>query len=194
MSSGEISICNIALGYLGAGRISSFSDDTVESILCNDNYAELRDAVLEEGRWAFATRRIKPGLLVAAPEYGYSRKFQIPSDILNVIEATDDTNFVNGPSTLDWRREEQFIMADVDVIWAKCIVRITDTAKMTPMFRQALATRIAAELAPTLTEGNTKTDQMWRLYEAKVSNARTIDNMQGRNDRARGRSLTTFVR
>jgi len=190
----EISICNLALGYLGANRISSFNDGTVESILCKDNYPELRDAVLEEGRWTFATSRFTLAPVAAPAEYGYANQFSIPSIIITVIEATDDVNFVNGPSTMDWRREGDFLLSNTEGMYIKAIVSVSDVSIMPPMFRNVLAARIAAELAPTLTEGNTKTNLMWGLYGDKLSSAMASDNSQGRSDRVRSRYLTTFVR
>ena len=49
----ETEICNIALGYLGANRITSLDieEDSTEHLLCSENYEILRDAVLEEREW-----------------------------------------------------------------------------------------------------------------------------------------------
>lgn len=186
----EVSICNQALSWLGADRIVGLGDGSTNSDLCGDNYIELRNAVLEEANWTFATRRyVLSPPLATVPKYGYSQKFQIPTEVLRVIEASESASHLNGTSNLDWRREEDFLLANIGVIYAKCIVIITDPTKFSSLFVQSLAARIAAELSPTITTSNKKTDQMWTLYGAKIDRAVPIDGSQGRSDRARARNL-----
>lgn len=185
----EVEICNQSLSWLGANPIIALDQGTLEADLCDRNYKYLRDAVLEEAAWTFATKRFEFQPIVDTPAYGYGQKFLIPSTVLRIIEASDNANFYNGVSNLDWRREEEYIVADASVIYAKCIIQITDPNKFSNLFAQTLAARLAAELAPTITESNTKTTQMWALYDKKIKMAIPIDNSQGRNDRVRGRSL-----
>jgi len=79
----ETAICNQALSWLGAGRILSLDDGTELSDLCKDNYEPLRDAVLEEARWTFATKRYEFLPMAEEPAYGYSTQFLIPTEVLN---------------------------------------------------------------------------------------------------------------
>ncbi len=142
----EVSICKQALGWLGASRITTLdgSDTSTEALLCIDNYAPLRRAVLEEGRWTFATKRYTLAPLADKPEaYGY--QFLMPPEVLNVIEAREENQtFRNGVSNIDWRLEQGNILADVAVLYIKAIIDITDPTKFSSMFVQALAARIAA--------------------------------------------------
>lgn len=187
----ETSICNQALSWLGADRITDLSDGSDNANLCKDNYNELRNSVIEEANWTFATRRytLSPPL-AAGPEYGYGNKFQLAPEVLRIIEASDSASFYNGVSNLDWRREEDFILADVSIIYAKCLIEIADSSKFSSLFVQSLAARIAAELSPTITESNKKTDQMWTLYSKKLAIASVRDAGQGSSDRIRARNLT----
>ncbi len=200
----EVAICNQALSWLGGNLITSLDDGTTEAILCKANYDLLRNAVLEEGKWSFATKRFKllPGPV--APVYGYSTKFPVPSEVLLVIEARDDNNqgvsgnlfttseSANGSSRLDWRLEGDsdglFIVATTDVIFCKCIVEITDTTKFTTTFNQALAARIAADIASPLTESSAKEEKMWNKYNNSIVLALAVDGLQGKSDRIRTKS------
>jgi len=187
----EVSICNQALSWLGANRITSLNDGTVNANLCKDNYDSLRDVVLEEANWSFATRRVKLSPpLAALPEYGYGYKFQLPSDVLLVVEASDNASYKNGSNDFDWRKEEDFVMADAATVYCKCIVQIIDPSKFSNLFVQALAARIAAELSPPITESNSTTERMWALYDKKINIASNRDASQGRSDRIRARNLT----
>ena len=184
----EVSICNQAIGWLGGNLITSLGDETTEAILCNANYASLRDAVLEEGKWTFATRRLKLVQSGTDPEYGYSHRFAIPTEVLSVISATPHREQKNSTDNFDWRREEEYILCDVDVLYAKCIVRITDPQRFSSMFVQALAARMAADLAAPLTESTTKEEKMTIKYERAINKALAIDGMQGKSDRIKSNS------
>lgn len=187
----EVSICNQALSWLGVSAIMNLDDPQKQAQLCKTNYAQLRDTVLEEGKWSFATRRVMYSTPVAtSPDYGYANKFALASTELIVIEA-NDTGKPQGDYDLDWRVEERHIVTDATKVYAKVIIQVTDVQKFSNTFRQALAARIAAELAMPLTESHKKMMDMWALYDAKLTNAMTIDGMQGRSDRIKSRSGIT---
>ena len=191
----EVSICNQALSWLGGNLIISLEDGSTEAIICKANYALLRDTVLEEGKWAFATRRYV--LSTPDPEpppWGYRTKFALDTSVLTVIEATDidsaqagffgsNDQGANNSGDLDWRKEEQFIVCSVDRVYVKTIVRITDVNRFTPTFNQALSTRIAADIAVPLTESQIKSDKMWVKYDRAIKVAKAANGLQGKSDR-----------
>jgi hypothetical protein len=196
--SSEVSICNQALSWLGANLIISLDDATVEGQLCKANYSLLRDAVIEEGKWTFATERFKLLPDTVSPVYGYSAKFRLPSTVFIVIEATvynaatnnhQGAQGANGVSDLNWRREGDFIVCNESQIYCKCIVQVIDPKKFTRMFTQALAARIAFELAVPLTESKAKEKTMGVKYLSYIDSALAVDGQQGKSDRLRGRSL-----
>lgn len=190
----ETSICNQALSWLGAEKIISIEDDTVNAGLCKDNYYNLRDSILQSASWTFATKRYKWIPVLEAPEWGYKFQFLIPSKVLRVVEARDDPFRVNGLSDMDWRVEEEYVVCDSQLIYVKCIIRITTVDRFSPLFIQSLAAMLAATLAPTITESNTKAQQMWALFDSFMAKAVPVDGSQGKRDRLVGRSLTTRVR
>jgi len=192
MAASEVAICNQSLSWLAANTIISLDDDTVEAGLCKANYALLRDAVLNERAWTFATKRFTLTPLVEEPEYGYGNQFLIPSTVLTIIECRFDNaqggsptlrdDRANGANTLGWRREEDKILANVERIYMKAIVQIIDTQKFSPVFTQVLATRLARELAIPLTESNRRYEQMAAMYQIAMREAAAVDGMQGTND------------
>lgn len=192
MAASEVAICNQSLTWLAANTIISLDDPTVEAGLCKANYALLRDAVLNERAWTFATKRFTLTPLSEEPEYGYSKQFLIPSNVLTIIECRWDNaqggtptlrdDRANGANTLGWRREEDKILANVDVIYMKAIVQIIDTQKFSPVFTQTLATRLARDICIPLTESNKRYEQMAQMYLMAMRDAAAIDGMQGTND------------
>ena len=192
--SSEVSICNQALSWLGVSPILTLDDNTKAAQLCKANYAQLRDTVLEEANWTFATKRfIFSTPEVPGPAYGYSNSFIVPTTVLLVLECNNNAE-PQGNYDLNWRYEENRILTDADKVYAKCIIQITDPKKFTNTFRQALASRIAAELATPLTESSTKETKMWKLYFGKLGVASSVDGMQGSSDRLKSRSRITRAR
>lgn len=186
MALSEVGICNLALGWLGANLITSIDDDTVEGRLCDANYESSRDAALEDRDWTFATSRRSLTLLGTAPAFGYSKAFQLPAECLRVIRACSDVDFLDDT---DWVREGNTLLANVDTLYAKYIKRITDTNLFSPLFVQAVAARLATDIAIPITGSRDMQDLMYALYERKISVAGTMDGMQGKNAVLRSNTL-----
>jgi len=186
----EVSICNLSLSWLAGNLITSLDDETNEAKICKANYDQARDAVLEDRAWTFATTRYRWTPLTATPTFGYAYAFLIDPEVLRVLEVRDDDGKANGATYLDWRREENHIVCDVDVIYVKAIKRIVDTSRFPPAFVQCLAARIAADIAITLTESRSIQQDMWNLYMKKLDDAMATDGSQGKTDIIESRVLT----
>lgn len=184
----DVSICNQALSWLGGNLIISLDDNTTEAKICKANYVPLRDAVTEEGKWTWATQRYKLLPNPQTPVYGYGQRFEIPSDVLTVVQVTQFEENANDSDDFNFRVEGNFIMSNVDVIYMKGIRRIVDVSQFTTTFIQALAARIAADIAGVITESTTKEGQMLVKYERLMKTALAIDGLQGASDRIRTKS------
>ena len=181
----EVSICNQALGWLGANLITSFDDQTKEANLCGANYASLRDAVLERGDWTFAIRRAElPQLGEDELVPGYGNAYQLPSDCIRVIQASPDARYID-TSTMHWEAEDRKVLTDNGACFIKYVYREEDPVRFSPGFVQSLAYRIAAELAIPLTKSRQLQGQMLTIYEDRVKEATGMDGKQGRVPRAR---------
>ena len=175
----KTSIANQALGWLGANLITAFTDDSREAQLITANYPDIRDAVLEEREWTFASARRSLLPSVTAPLYGYAYKFTIPGDVLRILEVRNDKR-ARGKNGLDWRLEGDFILADSDSLDIRYIYRNDEPASYSPGFVQALAARLAADLAIPIAESRALQQDMFGLYQAKLKSAAALDGMQGK--------------
>lgn len=175
----EVSICNQALGWLGANLITSLGDDTTEGHLCRANYANLRDSVLEDRDWTFATARASLPRIVDAPPFEYSSAHQLPVDLIRLIGvwAGDYDR-----EQIDYAKEGKVILSDRDIVNIKYIYRVEAPHDFTPGFSQALAARIAVDLALPLVQSRTLQSDMFTLYSAKLVSASANDGMQGRRE------------
>jgi len=211
MASSEVEICNLALGWLGGDLIISLDDPSVEAKLCKANYAPLRDAVQEEREWTFCMKRIEPSSLQEDPLYGFDKAFQIPPDVLRVVQVSrlDDSvtegsvsnqgirssarggTGIGRESRIEWLVEGERIVAnDATRIVCRVLVRITDTTKFSAAFDQALAARLAMDIAIPLTNSEKMQKSMAGMYGDKIALAAATDGMQGRSYNIRSDSLT----
>lgn len=173
----KVSICNQALGWLGGNLITSVRDDTTEAHLCDANYDELRKAVLEEIPWRFAMNRVALTQLADAPVYGYSHKFLLPSDHIRTIAVVSGSCFLE-----DWEQEGNTILCDANTLQISYVKDIVDAGLFSPGFVQALAARMAMDMAIPLTESRSLQDTMAKIYAVKLSSAVTLDSMQGQQE------------
>jgi hypothetical protein len=211
----QVSICNQALGWLGANLIISLNDDNKEAQLCKTNYPDIRDAVLEEREWTFCVRRISLSPLVLEPVYGYTNQFLLPPDVIRILNVPDtrfgdtDDNLIGtglggaheGPDQqpqLGTFRVESLqeptatgkvVLANVDSLFMRVIWRVTNIGLYSPMFIQALAARIAADLAIPLTQNRTLQRDMWTLYKDKLTRASAMDGIQGKMELKRSNAI-----
>jgi len=195
--SSVVEICNMALGWIGADRITSLDDNSEQAVLCKLNYATSRDTVLESREWTFAVKRFSLTPTGVTPEFNWGNAFSLPTEILRVISVERESvvgsneltsNFVEHEQ-MNWVREGNEVLSDWDSIKIRAIIRIEDTTLFSPSFVHVLAARLAADLCIPITRSKTLQQQMFALYGAKLDDAAATDGMQGRSKRIRSRYL-----
>lgn len=182
MATSEVSISNMALGWLGGNLIVSLDDDSTEAALCKANYDICRDAVLEDRDWTFATDRRILSALTSAPAFGYAYQYQLPSDLIRILEVSDEPLFVHD---LQWERQGSVVVTDAAIAYLRYIKRIEDPTKFSAGFVHAVAARLAMEIALPLTNSPEMQSSMISLYGTKLERAGAMDGMQGKNRQLR---------
>ncbi len=190
MAASEVTICNLALSWLAGNLIISLDDEINEAKLCKANYELSRDSVLEALAWTFATRRYRLTPEADAPAWGYQFQFTILPEMITVLEVSEGSDAPNGAHNLDWRREGNRILCDAAVVYVKAIYREVDPARYPPNFVQALAARIATEIAIPLTESESIMMAMEGKYKDRLLTAAATDGIQGKTDVIESRILT----
>lgn len=178
----EVSICNVALGWLGQNPISSLTEASVTAQLCQANYDEARKAVLEEGVWGFAQKKFILQTPVAPDDdmWGLNTNyFFVPNDILNVREAYSSAAMPGDPLK-GWTIEGNYLVSSWGKVFCIGTVDILDPTVMSAAFRAALSARLAADLCIPITQSQTLSADMWAMYEDKLTRAAVIDASQSR--------------
>jgi hypothetical protein len=183
----EVSICNQALTWLGQKAITSLTDSNTTAEWMRNNYPFLRDAVLEERMWTFATVRAT-STTQDLDEWGVQYAHPLPLGWISVFRCYQNTG-MGQASPIEWRLESGNILCDWSDIRLWGLARIEDTGKYTPLFAQALAARIAADACIPLTENRQLQVDMWNLYKTKLAEAAAKDGMQGSIERVVSNTL-----
>lgn len=188
----QVSICNLALSWLGTNPITSIDDDTVEAKICKANYDENLKAVLEDRDWTFAMERLILTPLVETPTFGYSHAFLIPARVRRVVSVSDGAAIgsnVTG-TEIDWQKEQNKIVANQEKIYVRTVSDAFDPAKYPSAYVHAFAARMAAEMSIPLTHSQKLSEQMWALYGNKITIASASDGRQGRREHLEASRLT----
>lgn len=166
-----IQVANRALTKLGSARITSLSDDVKAARAVSSCFDDLRDAELRAHRWQFAMKRASLAALAEAPAYGWDLQYQVPADFLKLDMVNDQfpstvlENYI-GEELVDYVLEGNKILTNIDApLKLRYIAQVTDPNQWDPCFREALACRIAAELAEDLTQNATKRQLAWEEYK-----------------------------
>ena len=181
----QTSISNQALVALGANTIISLDDDTTEAKLCKLYYNDILDSLLDMATWSFATEHAKlPKSADGVPPEPYTAQFLIPRDVIRILEASDNPDF-STPNTLYWQINGRYIVADAEQLYIRYIKRVTDTDAFTPSFTQAFVARLAAEIAPAITQSASTADNFMKKAGSLIQIAAAVDGTQGRTRKLR---------
>ena len=162
MAASETTICNIALGKLGARRIIALDEESVEARACLLHYAETRDEVLRHHRWNFAIKREALTQLVTPPAFEWRFAYELPVDCLRVLEVN---NQGRGTRIRAWEVEGRTLLSDDETALVRYINRITDCNQFDSLFVEALATKLASKIARPLTGSGPLSGEMLTEYE-----------------------------
>tara|TARA_R110000868_G_scaffold268290_1_gene527506 strand:- start:209 stop:793 length:585 start_codon:yes stop_codon:yes gene_type:complete len=193
MATSSVEICNSALVKIGAARISALSDNTKAAIACNDQYDRLRKEVLRSHPWNFAISYISLAATANTPVWdAWTKEFLLPSDVLRILE-TDlgDYNAWEIGYNVDGNK---VLFCNDDAVKIKYIKDITNTTRFEPNFEEALAFRIAADLAYHLVQSQTVQANMFRLYKEYLATAMSFDAQEMSQQEVQADAWTTDVR
>lgn len=163
------SICNSALIKLGQEPVEDITSDTKNARLCNARYSFVRNKVLEDGNWKFATKTAELASIdTITPIMDWKNAFQLPSDFLKMLRAED------------WKQEfeilDGYLHANEDPIKIKYIYECTNTGLYSYSFAECLSWRLAADISYAITQSNTVAQLMMQGYEMDLKAARFTDS------------------
>ena len=169
----EIEICNLSLMMLGIPSITSFDDENVNAKMCKKFFPVVRDRVLRDHSWSFATAYydLQPST-EESPEPEYPYVCTQPYDMIRILELEGGKPYLHVGDAI--------LVCEVPVR-LKYIKRVTAAEEFDPLFAEALQYALAAEIVLT----NTRDAQMVNFYrseyERRLVVARSIDSQENRH-------------
>ena len=170
MANSKVEIANLALMHVGDSTITSFSDGTTAANTINTVYETVRDAVLRDHVWNFAIKQATPSLDAVTPIYGFNHRFDMPTDLLRLVEIEDNP---------EYRLEGRFILTDSNPINIRYVYKNETVTEYDSMFVQALAARLAATIAERLTQSSSLAEELLSVYRLHLKDAKSVDAQAG---------------
>lgn len=167
-----IDICNLALARLGdTATVASLDppEGSAQAEHCARFYPIARDSLLEMHSWSFATKRATLSAL-SQDTFNWSYGYAKPSDALRVLAVL--------PYLASSQEESEKFEIEVDENGAPMILTdcadatlrytfyLTDTARFSPLFVDALSWLLASHLAGPLIKGDTGAAAAKACYNA----------------------------
>jgi hypothetical protein len=168
MASSEVTICNLALGKLGAGTIIALDEESTEARACKLHYAPTRDEVLRHHLWNFAITRVSLVLEAEPPAFEWSYQYELPTDCLRVIEVN---GWQSGSTPRSWEVEGRRLMSNSNTAEIRYVRRVTDCNLFDAIFVEALSLKLASKISRPLNGSSTMASEFLTEYE-KITGGR----------------------
>ncbi len=168
-------ICNLALAYIAKGRITALTQETEEARQCAMHYDHCRRMLLRSYRWGFA-RRMEKLAVVSAKVPGWDYVYGYPSNCLSVrfVFAEDEAE------RKEVNKDEyevavvdgvKVLCSNVEEAWCEYTEDVTEAAKMTEEFIEALARYLAASMAMVVTGSDGLMNMNHQLMQTALQQA-----------------------
>jgi len=174
-----VGICNAALTVIGVRKIVSLTEDSEQARVCNLRYADCRDAVLRLFPWTCAAARKSLARDSERPGFGFDYQYQLPTNpwCLRVLTLNEDAQ---GESQNEFVIEGRLLLTDATSADIRFIKRVDNPAEMDPLLRDAIAAKLASEIAFKLTKGSGELVSLAKQeFALKMQLAQTIDALEG---------------
>lgn len=171
----KVEIANRALQRIGAKRISSLDEASNEAREVNAAFDMLAASELSKNFWTFAIKRVQLASDTTTPAFGRAYQYVLPGDFLR--RAPDDPTYKQPAH--DYLREGNLLLTDYGPAFNLRYVSSSVPAEQWhPLFADALAMRIGAEVCERLTSSGSDVDRLERAYTYFIREARRSDAIE----------------
>lgn len=187
----EVDICNLALDRLGQPTIIDLEDDNKAGQLCRRMYPLARDEIQRRFPWRRLRKRASIAALADAPAWGYSNWYELPGDLLRLIEVYQN----NTPLHSGWELEGNRILINYsDPLNIRYICRETDTSKFDALMVSAIAAYMAKDMAESLTQDPAKKGFAYNDFNEIMKEAKHANAQEGNPTRLNSPDTWELVR
>tara|TARA_R100001530_G_scaffold134684_1_gene110050 strand:+ start:1189 stop:1818 length:630 start_codon:yes stop_codon:yes gene_type:complete len=159
-------IANLALSNLGEARIQSLTENSSRARACSARIDGVLETVLRMAVWNSALER-KLLTQIDAPLFGWNYTFQLPSDCIKVVEVEPVSKF---------HVEKRNILSNETTLYLLYVATPTDTNNLDSLLAEAIAMKLAVEVAETLTSKEGLKQEMAQKYFLALQEARSANS------------------
>lgn len=186
----KIDVFNMALAHVGiSSTVADESERSPERFACSRFWDTCRDALFayKDMRWRFATARVKLAD-IGDPPLGWGYRYRYPNDCINALSITSDSgravlNEYAPKFTIEWEEGGRVILSDTESAELIYIRRIEEVERWPSTFVEAVAYRLAAQIAMPLRNDSGVRAELIQLAEqfAQIAMAASLNEEQPDN-------------
>ncbi len=170
-----VEIGNFALSKIGHDEfITSLGEDSKAARHINVNYEQVRDEVLRDHTWNFATKRVVLAPTTDVIAWGDGNYFTVPSDCVRVV-GTVNPYYVYSVELIGTAKA---IVYDGTVFYLKYVSRIEDSGLFDTLFVNAYSTKLAQRICIAMGRDKGLYDRLGEMYKADLAQARHVDSTE----------------
>ena len=172
-------IANLALGNLGEASIQSLSDNNARARACSSRIDDVIVTILRMHVWNSALER-KLLTNIGEPIFGWNYIYQLPADYIRVVEVEPVSKYMV---------EKRNILSNEKTLQLLYVAIPTDINNLDPLLAEAVAMKLAWEIAETLTSKAGLKQEMMQKYIIALQEARSANSKDKTPER---RERTTY--
>lgn len=169
----KVDIANQALSLIGADSITSFEENTSTARRMKTVYDTSRKALLRLHPFQCSTKRIQLNPISKQPEFGYTYQFQLPDDLIRII----NTN------TEDYTVETDKLLSNSNQLNLVYVFDNKNEETYDSLFIESLVLYLAYKLSKAVTGSQGTSDSYYMqcqelLRQAKATQAQEVPSQQ----------------
>lgn len=179
-----VSICNMALGWIGTSPITSLTQASPEARACSQFYDMARQQTLRDHPWNFAQARValaKVDVPDTYPEYAYA--YTWPNSCIRAHKVYYNGTPYDFEVALAEDGSSRVILTNAPEAVLSYTKDVSDPNLFDPLYVRALARRLAADIGKVFFKNNPQSAQELETYYAnEVRKAQAMDAREGKPD------------
>jgi len=159
-------IANLALGNLGEASIQNLNDNNARARACSARIEDVIVTILRMHVWNSALER-KLLTNIGEPIFGWNYIYQLPADYIKVVEVEPVSKYMV---------EKKNILSNEKTLYLLYVATPTDINNLDPLLVEAIAMKLAWEIAETLTSKSGLKQEMMQKYIISLQEARSANS------------------
>lgn len=198
----ETYAANLALGHCGQPELADWHEDNKRARAVRRFFPTVRDELLREKWWSFATGWVKPAADPSPAIGRFKTRYALPADYVRVRfvagadgEPLDDLcgawDIENG-APAPGQVAQTYLVTNVETPTVCYTRRIEDVRLWDPVFLTGFAYRLGAALARTLNRNKPLSDTLEAMARDTIATAAAIDSKE--KSPSRQRPVSSWLR